>query len=266
MAQHDDRPGSDGPRAGRRRWPWALPGLTAVAAAALAGAAALGSPPPEDPGPAPTATVAAAAAPSATPSAAAAPTDATASARATARPAPAATPTPAATRSPTSTPAPSPVAAAPGAPHRMPPAAAPVRLTVPAARIDQPVLPLSPTADDLAAQSIVPPMTMDAYWLTSYGRPGEGSANTTYISGHSWEGADAPFDRLSTDVAPGDSVLLGTETGRVAYVVESVTTYDKDTLKDSEIWRVVPGRLVLISCFTADPWGKNVVVTAAPAG
>ena len=60
-------------------------------------------------------------------------------------------------------------------------------------------------------------------------------------------------------------MVLGTETGQISYVVETVTTYDKNSLKDSEIWAIVPNRLVLISCFVQDPWGKNVVVTAIPA-
>ena len=47
--------------------------------------------------------------------------------------------------------------------------------------------------------------------------------------------------------------------------MDSVTTHDKSSLKDSEIWNVVPNRVVLISCYTEDPWGKNVVVTASPA-
>jgi len=47
-------------------------------------------------------------------------------------------------------------------------------------------------------------------------------------------------------------------------MVEDVTTYLKSSLKDSPIWSIVPNRLVLISCFTEDPWGKNVVVTASP--
>ena len=46
------------------------------------------------------------------------------------------------------------------------------------------------------------------------------------------------------------------------YAVDSVTTYTKSTLKDSPVWDVVPNRLVLISCYTEDPWGKNVVVVA----
>ncbi|WP_144837305.1 class F sortase [Kocuria rosea] len=136
---------------------------------------------------------------------------------------------------------------------------------MPAADIDQPILPLAPTTSELATQSIVPPMTMDAYWLSTYGTPGAGSTNTTYITGHSWEGAEAPFDRLSTHLTTGDTIVVGTATGQIHYVVESITTHDKNTLKDSDIWQVSPQRLVLISCYTHDPWGKNVVITATPA-
>ena len=151
------------------------------------------------------------------------------------------------------------------APVVLPAASAPVHLTVPAAGIDQPVIALTPTAQNQAEQSIVPPLTTDAYWLSTYGTPGDGSQNTTYLTGHSWEGLDAPFDRLSTRLTPGDTVVLGTGTGEITYIVETVTTYDKNTLKDSEIWAIAPNRLVLISCFTDDPWGKNVVVTATGA-
>lgn len=49
------------------------------------------------------------------------------------------------------------------------------------------------------------------------------------------------------------------------YRVESVDTYVKSSLKDSPIWTGVPNRLVLISCYTEDPWGKNVVVVASPS-
>ena len=146
----------------------------------------------------------------------------------------------------------------------LPRVAAPLWLTVEAASIDQPIVALTPTIEDVASQSIVPPMTIDAYWLTSYGSPGEGSQNTTYITGHSWEGVDAPFDRLSTHVAPGDLIVVGTETGEIRYIVESVTTHNKDTLKNSDIWNIIPNRLVLISCYTQDPWGKNVIVSAVP--
>lgn len=145
-------------------------------------------------------------------------------------------------------------------------AAVPIQLTVAAAGIDVPVLPLTPTAEDLAAQSLVPPFTDDGYWISSYGSPGAGSTDTTYITGHSWEGREAPFDRFSTDASVGDEVLMTTDQGVMSYVIDSITTHDKDTLKSSDIWDRVPNRLVIISCYTEDPWGKNVVVTASPRG
>jgi len=145
------------------------------------------------------------------------------------------------------------------------PAAPPLHLTVGSAGIDLPVLPLTPTGSDLASHSIVPPMTFDAYWLTSFGSPGDGSNNTTYIVGHSGINQDAPFNRLSTSVKVGDTFTLTTSSGRIKYVVESVVTHNKDTLAQSDIWRIVPNKVVLISCYTEDPWGKNVVVSAAPA-
>ncbi|PLC12230.1 hypothetical protein AUQ48_08290 [Kocuria flava] len=58
---------------------------------------------------------------------------------------------------------------------------------------------------------------------------------------------------------------MRTETGTVAFEIDSVVTHDKNTLKDSDIWQIVPGRLVIISCYTEDIWGKNVVLTASPA-
>ena len=140
-----------------------------------------------------------------------------------------------------------------------------MRLTLEAAGIDVAILALTPTDDELATQTIVPPFTDDGYWLSSYGQPGQGSSNTTYITGHSWEGREAPFNRLSTHAAPGDLITVETATGTLAYVVDSVATYNKDTLKDSEIWNIVPQQLVIISCYTEDLWGKNVVITASPA-
>ncbi|MFE4544793.1 class F sortase [Arthrobacter sp. NPDC056727] len=146
-----------------------------------------------------------------------------------------------------------------------PVAAAPTAVSIDAADLKVRVLPLTPSADELASESLVPPLTLDAYWLTSYGVPGAGSTNTTYIVGHSWDGRDAPFNRLSDESLVGKAVTVTTAKGTLKYVVDSVTTHDKNTLKDSDIWNVVPNRVVLISCYTEDPWGKNVVVTASPA-
>ncbi len=190
------------------------------------------------------------------PESAGAPSAAPTSAAAPSLPAPA-------TPSPTA-PARTSVEAAPPAVDAGPAAAQPTGLSFPAAAIEMAVLPLTPSDADLASQTLVPPLTTDAYWLTSYGVPGAGSVNTTYIAGHSWDGKDAPFNRLSDEALVGQEFTLTTETGSMTYVVDSVITHDKDTLKDSEIWNIVPNRVVLISCYTEDPWGKNVVVTAMP--
>lgn len=161
-------------------------------------------------------------------------------------------------------PAPAPAPATAGA-QQLPPAAPPRQLLINGPDFSVPVLPLLPDEDDVAAQSIVPPETTDGYWLAGYGQPGSGSANTTYIAGHSWAGRDTLFNRLSSDVGVGEKVTLVTDGGTIDYVVDSVTTHDKDSLKTSDIWRIVPNRLVIISCFTEDLWGKNVIVTAMPA-
>jgi hypothetical protein len=146
-----------------------------------------------------------------------------------------------------------------------PAAAAPQHLAYPAAGIDVVVHPLDPSAEDQERRTIIPPSTKDGYWLTPYGTPGAGSANTTYIVGHSWQDQDAPFNHLSTRAAAGDLLTVTTSTGQLAYRVESVTTYEKSSLKDSPIWAVAPNTVVLISCYTDDLWGTSVVVVATPA-
>lgn len=52
-------------------------------------------------------------------------------------------------------------------------------------------------------------------------------------------------------------VTLTTAEGEIDYVVDSVTTHNEDTLKDSDIWEIVPNRLVLVSCFIEDLWGRT---------
>ena len=168
-----------------------------------------------------------------------------------------------------SVPAKSAVAAKPAAPKPSPApkaitAAPPQRIIYPAAGMDVVVHPLKPGSGDMDSRSIVPPETMDGYWLTPYGQPGVGSVNTTYVIGHSWEGQDAPFNHLSAAAVPGDVFTVVTAKAKLSYRVDSVTTYTKSTLKDSPIWSVVPNRLVLISCYTQDLWGKNVAVVASP--
>ncbi|MET4591969.1 class F sortase [Arthrobacter sp. 754] len=165
---------------------------------------------------------------------------------------------------PTAVGEPAPGAATPAAPV-LPEASAPVRIVYPSAAIDTAIHPLEPDASAVSSRTLVPPTTMDGYWLTPFGTPGNGSGNTTYIIGHSWEGRDAPFNHLSAAATVGDVFDVVTATGSIRYRVDSVTTYVKSGLKDSPVWDIVPDRVVLISCYTEDPWGKNVVVSASPA-
>lgn len=157
-----------------------------------------------------------------------------------------------------------PEAAAAAPASSIPPAAAPLRITYPHAGMDVVIHPLTPDGSAAANQSIEPPETMDGYWLVPFGIPGAGSTNTTYVVGHSWLDRDAPFNHLSWASAAGDEFTVTTATGVMTYRVDSVATYSKATLKDSPIWEVVPNRLVLVSCYSEDPWGRNVTVVASP--
>jgi sortase (surface protein transpeptidase) len=94
--------------------------------------------------------------------------------------------------------------------------------------------------------------------------PGKGSNNTTYVVGHSWEGGGSPFNNISALAKAGDLLTITTAGERLEFRVDAVTTEYKDTLKDSEIWDIVPGRLILITCYAADLWGKNIIVQASP--
>ncbi|WP_285313362.1 class F sortase [Pseudarthrobacter sp. fls2-241-R2A-168] len=145
-----------------------------------------------------------------------------------------------------------------------PVASPPKQIYYPAASINVQVHSLEPDSQAVASRSLVPPETTDGYWLASFGSPGAGSTNTTYIVGHTWVDQDAPFNHLSTKAAPGDRLTVVTATGKVEYKVDTVATQSKSTMKDSNIWSVVPNNLVLISCHINDPWGKNVVVVASP--
>ncbi|WP_231941101.1 class F sortase [Arthrobacter sp. U41] len=135
----------------------------------------------------------------------------------------------------------------------------PLQITYPGIGMNQGVVPLTPQNQGPQA-TIVPPMTADAYWLTPYGRPG--STDTTYIIGHSWEGRDSTFNHLSSQAKPGDRLTVTTAAGPGTYTVTTVSTENKDTLKNSPIWDRVPNRLILVSCYTADLRGTNIVVTA----
>lgn len=170
---------------------------------------------------------------------------------------PAPTPASTVTPSPSSTPEPTVVAVA-----------APVQLQVPSVGIDVGVLPIAPpTGGDLD-----PPTMRDAYWIDAFGQPGTETDNTVYIAGHSWDSGPAAFNSLfdtgaqDAKVHPGDEIVLTTGQGRLTYVVSGSARYPKDSLAEvDEVWRIVPDRLVLITCFQRNDGGAsqdNLVIYA----
>jgi hypothetical protein len=141
---------------------------------------------------------------------------------------------------------------------------APTHIRYPAAGMDQTVLPLSSTEQESGTGSLTPPQTLEAYWLTAYGSPGPGSTNTTYIVGHSSDVLDSAFNNFSSQARIGDQLTITTADGPLLYQIHAVSTENKNTLKDSHIWTKVPGRLVLVSCYTADLAGTNIIIEASP--
>jgi hypothetical protein len=181
--------------------------------------------------------------------------------------------------------APAPIAApphaasAPTAASRPAPAAlatptSPVHLVIPSVRLDVPLLALTPRGG-----TIDPPTLTAGYWLAPYGGPvgpGRAPTNTLYLAGHSWTGGRAAFNPLmhggpgGWPISPGAVVEVRGPTGTRSYTVTRTKRYAKARLPSAtEVWRVVPGRLVLLTCFL-DGRGhandENFVVTASSAG
>jgi len=145
--------------------------------------------------------------------------------------------------------------------------ASPSRVEVASVGLAVDVLPVTPDGGELD-----PPTLSEAYWIEPYGTPGTGADNTVYLAGHSFDRGEAAFNPLfdratqQSRVAPGDEVVLTTDQGRLTYEVDSAQRYPKDELADvAEVWRIVPDRLVLITCFQRNDGGAskdNLVVYA----
>lgn len=120
---------------------------------------------------------------------------------------------------------------------------------------------------------VKPPTLQDAYLITNVGTmPGTDAANTAYMACHAWSKGDAPCN-LVPQVVPGQHVLVTTPNGTLDYVVQATKLFykhgelqnppaksfnaegcpkptDKVVYTDScEVWRAMPGRLVLVTCY-----------------
>ena len=149
--------------------------------------------------------------------------------------------------------------------------AAPTRVEVPSVDLAVDVVPVTPAGDALD-----PPTLTEAYWIQTYGTPGTDADNTVYLAGHSFDRGQAAFNPLFDKdaqvpvVQPGAEIVVTTAAGRLTYAVESTQRYPKGGLPDvDEVWRIVPGRLVLITCFQRNDGGAsrdNLVVYAHLVG
>jgi hypothetical protein len=135
----------------------------------------------------------------------------------------------------------------------VPIAGQPLRIRIPSIGLNTVVGSMS-----VASGGVVdPPTPRTAYWLRNYGIAGPAATNTVYIAGHTCHGrCSAVFNPLldipdsATTVHTGDQVIVTTPQGDYDYTVESSALYPKTAVEsEGELWRRVPGRLVLVTCF-----------------
>jgi hypothetical protein len=133
-----------------------------------------------------------------------------------------------------------------------PVAGQPLHLSIAGVGLDVDVLPMSVPED----RELDPPGPYRAYWISDYGVAGPGSSNTTYIAGHTYRDGSAVFNPLldvpesAGAVHAGDKIEVTTPAGPVNYTITSTELYDKVSVQQqAELWKQVPGRLVLVTCF-----------------
>lgn len=116
-----------------------------------------------------------------------------------------------------------------------------------------------------AVNGVVDPPTREtAYWLSQYGAPSVAAKNTVYIAGHSWSRGSAVFNAL-TDAASrqsrvpvGAKIVVDAGAGPLTYVVDATARYPKSQLTTTkDVWAIIPGRLVLITCFLHEGAGRS---------
>ncbi|NIZ92777.1 class F sortase [Kineosporiaceae bacterium B12] len=152
-----------------------------------------------------------------------------------------------------------------GGPRPVDPAAVPVRLQVPAAGIDVPLIDLGVAADGTLQ---VPVDYQQVGWFD--GGPPPGDVGPAVIAGHvDSRSGPAPFFRLR-DLAPGDEVTVTRTDGRLVVLhVDGVEQYAKDAFPTATVYGPVPGpALRLVTCGgsfdrSSGHYRDNVVVYAS---
>ena len=153
----------------------------------------------------------------------------------------------------------------PPLPSEVPPAigVVPLRISIPALALDVPVVPAS-TVDGV----LVPPSDPQQLgWWRDGARVGS-SQGRVLLTGHTVHTGGGALDHLG-DLSVGDRLVVSTVDGPVAYAVESVGHYPKQTLASSAaatFSQTGPPRLVLVTCerWNGRSYDGNTVVVARP--
>ena len=139
----------------------------------------------------------------------------------------------------------------------------PTGMSIPALQVEAAVVPAS-TVDGV----LMPPSDPQQLgWWRGGARPGA-SRGRVLVTGHTVHTGGGALDHLG-DLASGDRIVVTTTKGLVAYAVETVTYYPKQTLADdasATFSQSGAPRLVLITCerWNGTSYDGNTVVVARP--
>lgn len=143
-------------------------------------------------------------------------------------------------------------------PKRVIPASAPLHLSVPRVGIDGDISAYTQAEMDANSGGVEPPTLSAISWDVTIpgGQAGSNSTNTVYLYGHSWV-EPAVFNNVK-DMQPGDEAIVTTANGSLRYVAQQKLTVSKsDFSSNQELTKVVPGRLVITSCYRPVGYDPN---------
>lgn len=110
-----------------------------------------------------------------------------------------------------------------------------------------------------------PDINFQPYWISTFGKPGNGATDTVYLVGHActadcWKSSWSVFNRLG-EAEVGDRISFQTETGTVTYEVTKKIINRKDVPEEKEdTWKKRPGEMRIIACYPGNFEDQNVTV------
>lgn len=126
--------------------------------------------------------------------------------------------------------------------------AEPTRITIPDIGYEATVRSMTTDANG----DVNPPTLQETYRIANRGEsPGTDAGNTTYFACHSYNRGATPCNLVYQKAQPGQHVLVTTPEGTLDYVIQVTKLFSKggEFKNSAEVRAVVPGRLVLVTCF-----------------